>query len=454
MATAVALAPLPFGSTDHSTIAFWCIFLGLGLIAASPRNLRTEQYYLLVLAGLVILAYSFVLHEQLASTPWLAKPHPLWRETSDLLGIELEPSVSIARHQPFFSLGASLAAMLATICSFVVCTDPVRARQLLKIVAWSGVVYAIYGFASYLADPTSLLWREKQAYLNVITATFINRNTAAVYFGSCTIVWLLFLCDRIRDQLPTGPIYWRSVASHLLRRMSRDILVASSMLFICLAAMFMTGSRAGAILSLVAMMIAFVAFFYGDLPRRRSLIGVLAIGGLLSIFLLQVLGAGISSRFAAQGLEDEGRFETYRSTLRMIADHPWFGTGLGTFVWSYPAYRSSQISLWGVWDRAHSTPLELAADLGLPLAGLIVVSWFVVFAVLIQGVQTRRRNQIIPIAAFSIAFLALSHSSIDFSLQIPGYAIVVFSLLGAGLAQSFSRKKNISKSPENRPSGT
>ena len=53
----------------------------------------------------------------------------------------------------------------------------------------------------------------------------------------------------------------------------------------------------------------------------------------------------------------------------MIADHPWFGTGLGTFVWSFPAYRSANISLWGVWDLAHSTPLELAADLGLPLAG-------------------------------------------------------------------------------------
>ena len=420
------------------------------MIAASPRNLRTEQYYLLVLAGVLIVAYSFVLHEQLASTPWLAKPHPLWREVRDLLDIALQPSVSIARHQPFFALGAPLAAMLAMICSFVVCTDPVRARQLLQIVAWSGVIYAIYGFASYLADPTRLLWREKEAYLNVITATFINRNTAAVYFGSCAIVWLLFLCDSIRLQLPTGPIYWRNVATHLLRRMARDNLVASSMLFICLAAMFMTGSRAGAILSLVAMMIAFVAFVYRDLPRRRSLIGVLAIGCLLSIFLLEVLGAGISSRFTAHGLDDEGRVETYRSTLRMIGDHPWFGTGLGTFVWSYPAYRSSQITLWGVWDRAHSTPLELAADLGLPLAGLIVASWFVVLAVLIHGARNRQRNKIIPIAAFSIAVLALSHSSIDFSLQIPGYAMVVFSVVGAGLSQSFSRKKQslISKTRE------
>ena len=31
---AVAAAPLPFGSTDPATIAFWCIVLGVGLLRA------------------------------------------------------------------------------------------------------------------------------------------------------------------------------------------------------------------------------------------------------------------------------------------------------------------------------------------------------------------------------------------------------------------------------------
>ena len=150
------------------------------------------------------------------------------------------------------------------------------------------------------------------------------------------------------------------------------------------------------------------------------------------------MGGNVSGRFDAQGLSDEGRFEAYRSTLRMIADHPWFGTGLGTFVWSFPAYRSANISVWGVWDLAHSTPLELAADLGVPLAGLICLAWLIVLAVLIRGVRIRRRDLIVPVGALSVAILGLAHSTIDFSLQIPGYAIIVFALVGAGLAQSFS----------------
>ena len=141
----------------------------------------------------------------------LRSMHPLWREAADALGIQIAPSVSIARNQPFFALGAPLANMLAVICSFFVCTDRDRARQLILVIAWSGAAYAAYGIAAYLIDPTHVLWREKIAYRDVLTSTFINRNTAAIYFGSCAVLWLLLLSQQVRRRLPPGPIHWRSV---------------------------------------------------------------------------------------------------------------------------------------------------------------------------------------------------------------------------------------------------
>ena len=189
----VAAAPFPFGSTNPTVIAFWCIVLGFGVIAASPRALRREHVPLVGLAVIVILAYAFVLHEQLAARPWVASPHPLWGKAAEALGNPIAPSVSIARNQPFFALGAPLANMLAIICSFIVCIDRHRARQLILVIAWSGAAYAAYGIATYLIDPTHVLWREKIDYRDVLTSTFINRNTAAVYFGSCAVLWLLLL---------------------------------------------------------------------------------------------------------------------------------------------------------------------------------------------------------------------------------------------------------------------
>lgn len=440
----VAAAPLPYGSTNFPAIAFWCIALGIAAIAASPRGLRGGQFALLGVAAIVITACGLVLHEQLSAAPWFATPHPLWRETSEALGMPIESSGSIARNQPFFALGASLADMLALICSLIICTDRNRAHQLLKVVAWSGAAYAIYGIAAFLIDPTKILWREKQAYRDVLTSTFINRNTAAVFFGSCAIVWLLLLCERIRRQFPSRSIQWSWVLSWLFSEMPRAAVVAFSMLFVCLAAMFMTGSRAGVVLSLMMLVIAFATFFYHNLPRRSGVIVVVAVGAAVGLVLLQVMGAGVSGRFDLQGLADEGRLETYRSTLRMIRDHPWFGTGLGTFAWSFPAYRTANVSMWGTWDIAHSTVLELAAELGLTFAGLVVVAWIIALAVLVRGVRIRRRDVIVPVAALSVAVLSLGHSLIDFSLQIPGYSIVVFALLGAGLSQSFpSRRKDV-----------
>lgn len=433
----VAAAPFPFGSTAPAAIAFWCIVLGLGVIAASPRGLRREHFPLLGLAVIVILAYAFVLHEQLAVRPWIASPHPLWREAAEVLGTPIAPSVSIARNQPFFALGAPLANMLAVICSFIVCTNRDRAHQLLLVIAWSGVAYAVYGIAAYLIDPTHLLWREKEAYRDVLTSTFVNRNTAAVYFGSCAVLWLLLLSQQLRRRLPPGPIHWRSVPRHLLSEMPRPVVLSFTMLLLCLAAMLMTNSRAGIVLSLMALVVAFTVFFYRDLPRRGGVVAALAFGGLIALLLLQILGGNVSGRFDVQGLDAENRLETYRSTLRMIADQPWFGTGLGTFVWSFPAYRGTG-DMSGVWDRAHSTPLEIATDLGLPLAALIVLAWLIVLGVLIRGVRIRRRDLIVPVGALAVAILGLAHSLIDFSLQIPGYAIIVFALVGAGLAQSFS----------------
>ena len=153
----------------------------------------------------MVAAYAIVLHEQLAEHPWFL-PHPLWSAASDALGTELDPSISIARHEPYFALGQPLVCMLALISGFVVCIDRGRARTLLWVLAWSGVAYAIYGVAAHLIDPTKVLWRDKPAYIANVTATFINRNTAAVYFGSCAVVCLMLLCDRVRQDLPREPV--------------------------------------------------------------------------------------------------------------------------------------------------------------------------------------------------------------------------------------------------------
>jgi O-antigen ligase len=437
---AVALAPLPLGSSNSTAIALWCIVLGAAVILASPavNILRGRQMAFAALAAVVVAAYALVLYEQLAQHPWLpAQPNPVWHEAEAALGVPLTPTVAIAHGQPWLELGRPLVCVLALAGGFLVGADRERARRLVKVVAWSGAVYAVYGIVSHLVDPTHILWLAKRTYLDSVTGTFINRNTAGAYFGSCAVLWSLLFWEQARSVVPRGPLDWRAMAKGLLSAPPRKAVVAFALMFLCLTAMFMTRSRAAALLSLLALMAAFLLFFRRDLPRRTGLVTAVTGGGIVAFILLETMGAGVNARFDFHGLSGEGRVETYKATLRMIADHPWLGTGQGTFGYAFPIYRSANASIFGVWDIAHNTLLEIAAEMGVPIAALVVAGWLSIFATLIGGVLVRRRGLLVPAAALAVALLAVLHSLIDFTLQIPGYSIVALCLIGAGTAQSF-----------------
>ena len=441
----VALAPLPFGSTDAWTTSVWCITLGLALTQVQPAQLRSAHWRLLGLVGLLALAYAFVISEQLVGNSWLSisVPNPLWRESSALLKTPLPAALTVAHNQPWLALGPTLSMALALICAFLVGLDRDRARMLMRAVAWSGTAYAGLGIVQHIFDPTQVLWRDKQAYIDSLTGPFINRNTAAVYFGVCAILWLLFLFEKIETLLPSrndAASLWR-----LLLTRSNEIQLPALMFMLCLAAMLLTGSRAGVVISLVAMVAASPLFFSRRLSRTSAVGIALAAGVGVALVLFETIGAGVNARFELDQLATGGRWEAYRSTLEIIADYPWLGTGLGTFAWIFPAYRSGTISIRGVWDRAHDTALELTSEMGIPLALMVAAGWVVIVAVLCSGIRKRRRDRIFPIAGCLAASVALLHSLIDFSLQIPGFALVIAALTGTGLAQSFQTGKRASE---------
>ena len=117
------------------------------------------------------------------------------------------------------------------------------------------------------------------------------------------------------------------------------------------------------------------------------------------------------------------------------------GTGLGTFRWGFSPYRPDDVPIWGIWDRAHNIVLEIAAEAGVPLACAVLIAALAILVILGKGAVTRQRDRDIPIAAFGVALIGFTHAMVDFSLQIPGYAVTAFALIGAGLAQSFSSKE-------------
>jgi hypothetical protein len=438
----VALSPLPLGSTAPLFIAAECGMLGLAAITLTLRTAQNVHIALLLCLALVPVAYLVVIHEQISEHPWLsyAFPSPWWGRASAALAEPLRGTRSVIRDQSWYSLGAPLLASLALLNSLIICTDRIWARRLIDWVLWVGTAYAVFGIASFVSDPTHILAFEKYAYRDVLTSTFINRNTAAVYFGTCLILAAVKVAVALRERKSSGVSFrsrWR-----VLPDIPRAALLPAAFCLINLVAVLMTASRAGAVLSVFASAVSVGLVFRSRLTNMRAALVALAGTGAAIGILLVLIGGAVTSRFASQGLGDGGRFEIYVATLPLVEDNWLFGTGLGTFRWGFSPYRPDNVPIWGIWDREHNTLLEIAAEGGLPLAGVVLAAALAIAILLFRGAIIRRMDRDIPIVGFGVALLGFTHAMIDFSLQIPGYAITAFAIMGAGLAQSFSTAKS------------
>jgi O-antigen ligase len=142
-------------------------------------------------------------------------------------------------------------------------------------------------------------------------------------------------------------------------------------------------------------------------------------------------------RIGSEGVIDDGRWFVYSSAVEAIRQRPWFGSGAGTFESLFSSLRTAEFNNWGLWDYAHSTVLELAIEMGLPVVAIIVIAACAsVFLLVQRTLNSDDRTRATLAAITGIAVLTYLHSMIDFSLQIPGYLITFGILLGCGLAMA------------------
>jgi O-antigen ligase len=423
-------------------IAVWILLLSVTIGMASLRPVTSRDVLFVVGFATVAAGWGFVVDEQMSHAPIFAEQliDPIWQQTETATAQNLAGSVSVARYQPYFAAGSQIACMLAIAAGFLVGRDRNAAYLLLKTFAGSGLFYAVYGILAFVFAPGYVLWQEKFSYGNSLVVTFVNPNVAAVYLGPCAIAWLLFLAKTVRIASAGQSAHWRNVARALFNRPSQWTVISFTASFIVISAMFMTGSRAGSVLSLVAISGAAATFYRRQLGTRGLVLVFPVFAASAIIVMIQIFGSRVNQRFNSEGLFDSGRWNVYLSTLKIIEDHPWLGTGLGTFRWAFPKYRTDDISISGIWEQAHSTTLEIASEMGIPFTVLVIAGWLMVFIVLCRGMLARKRDEVLPLAAFWIGLLAVIHSQIDFSLQIPGFSIAICTLIGMGLAQSASSR--------------
>jgi O-antigen ligase len=117
-----------------------------------------------------------------------------------------------------------------------------------------------------------------------------------------------------------------------------------------------------------------------------------------------------------------GRLVAARDSLRIFGDHPFLGTGLGSFELAFPQYESVPTD--STWAHAHNDYAEALAETGLAGGLLVVVALVMFFGLAFRKLAQRLRDDAgwIQLGAAIGCCGLLVHSFVDFNFHVPANA--------------------------------
>lgn len=430
----LVLAPLPLGSHRPWAWSLLALLVGLLLTGWSLAVFAGRARAPVPAVRLWPVALPFALAlgwAALQASPLLpaAWHHPLWAEAARALpGQAVSGTVSLDPELTW-------RALLRLICHGGVFWLAVqlgrsrqRARQGLLVLSWAAVAYAAYGLAMYFSGVERILWLEKWAYLGDLTATFVNRNAFGAYAGVGLLGCLALLLHSLRRRGSLGDDIETAVT------LGGPLLAGAAVI---VTALLLSHSRGALLATGIGTLVLLAALAAGRVVRPRLALAAALVLGLAGGGLVLTTGAATLDRLAHSSEVEGDRGNLYRLTLDAIADAPWTGHGLGSFLPAFKPYRDTSLNRPVIYDFAHNQYLETAMDLGLPGATLFLLAPAVAAGLCLAGLLRRRRDQIHPAAALAAAALLAVHGLVDFSTAMPAIGALLAYLLGVGVAQSW-----------------
>ncbi|MEE8173041.1 MAG: O-antigen ligase family protein [Alphaproteobacteria bacterium] len=434
----LALAPLPFGANRPWSWSLLSLVIGILLIVwvlgalRDPGRVRAAWHHHWIATCLFLLLMVWAGVQAVTWTPQ-AWHHPLWREAGAALGAGLHGAVSLEPAAGAETIMRLLAYGGVFWLALQYCRSSRRARALFQTIAFSGFVYALYGLAVTFGGNETILWYERWAYERSLTSTFVNRNSFATYAGLTLIASFVILFTGERQEEAANPLSRRGLIA-MMDRFSHGGWVYGLIIAATGVALILSHSRAG----IAASALGLVAFFVALAAGRRLVGKALGVyGGIVAIAaVVIIIVAGQAAEGVNRSVEREERGVLFGYSVAAIEDFPVQGSGLGAWSEVFRLYRDE--TLVRSYQRAHSTYLEWASEMGLPATVLMIGTLLGLGAICFIGVRRRRNNQAYPAAGVAAGVLVASHSVVDFSLQIPAVSVVFAAMLGAACAQSRS----------------
>lgn len=161
----------------------------------------------------------------------------------------------------------------------------------------------------------------------------------------------------------------------------------------------------------------------------------------IPIILILSLFLGIAS-FHSEDLHSKATLRLYnwRSAIKIVKDHPFLGTGIGTFATVYPKYKFPQAN---EVHYAHNWYLQVASEMG--ILGLGALLWLL--AILIKAsIKTLRsekeKSQRALLAGLLVGgFAFLFHNLVDMDAYVPEITLLWWAVIGLTMIKANKKEK-------------
>ena len=195
-------------------------------------------------------------------------------------------------------------------------------------------------------------------------------------------------------------------------------------------ALFLCASRGG-IASFLLQLVLLMLFSWTRAGGRRTLLLSLVVLLFVSafVFWLGVVPAWERFQHTQAGEIAQGRrMIMLADTWRIFLDHPWLGTGLGTFETVYPRYETFYDGK--IVNHAHNDYIELMAESGLLGAVCALVFLFLLYrpALARWDAESSPYSSGVRLGSLVACSGLLLHGLVDFNFHIPSNALLFFLL--------------------------
>jgi O-antigen ligase len=297
--------------------------------------------------------------------------------------------------------------------------EPEDWRRLMMALVAFGFLLAMFAIIQDLTSNGKLYWLRVPTRGGSIYGPYVNRNHYAGLMEMLTPFAIVAALSR-------------SLSSERRALMAFAAIIMGG-------SIFLSRSRGG-LLALAVQLLVLGVVYYRRGIGRKVIVALLTVGFAAGAFVLWLDRGRMVGRLEAMpeaGIENiEGvRLNVVRDGLKMVAQHPVAGWGLGTFPIVYPQYRSFYTSKFV--NQAHNDYLQVLVETGLLGFALVLAGIFILYRE--TGRNLRRAPSLVqsPILGAVVACTGLLiHSFLDFNLHIPANA-ACFAVLCALLTTRF-----------------